>query len=126
MDRLIDDVEVEDYDALVVPGGQINPDLLRANERAVAFVREFARTGKPVAAICHGPLVLIEAGLVKGKRIASYHSIRTDVVNAGAEWVDHEVVVDGNLITARKPADVPAFTEKVAELTAKGTKAEAA
>lgn len=126
VDKTVDEVTVAEYDALVVPGGQINPDLLRADERAVAFVRDFVASGKPVAAICHGPWVLIEAGVVKGRRIASYHSIRTDVRNAGAEWVDEEVVVDGNLITSRKPSDVPAFIDKVAELTARGAKTEAA
>lgn len=118
VDRAVASADVGDYDALVVPGGQINPDLLRTDERAVAFVRAFVETGKPVAAICHGPWMHVEAGVLDGRRATSYHSIRTDVMNAGAEWSDQEVVVDGNLITSRKPDDLPGFIEKVAEMTA--------
>ena len=115
VDRTIGEARVEHYDVLVLPGGQINPDLLRTNGEAVRFVREFMESGKPVAAICHGPWMLVEADVLHGKRVTSYHSIRTDVKNAGAEWVDEEVVHDGNLITSRRPADLPAFIAKVAE-----------
>ena len=115
MDRALDQARPEDYDLLVLPGGQINPDTLRTNEAAVRFVRNFIDSGKPVAAICHGPWVLVEADAVKGRRMTSYHSIRTDVKNAGAEWTDQEVVIDGNLITSRSPDDLPAFIETVAE-----------
>jgi len=100
---------------LVLPGGQINPDLLRTDSRAVAFVRDFMQAGKPVAAICHGPWMLVEADVVRGRRATSYHSIRTDVKNAGAEWIDQEVVRDGNLITSRKPDDLPAFIRTIGE-----------
>lgn len=115
VDRTIDEVDVEDYEVLVLPGGQINPDVLRADERAVAFVRDFVASGKTVAAICHGPWLLVEADAVEGRRVTSYHSIRTDMRNAGAEWLDQPVVVDGNLITSRNPGDIPAFIEKIAE-----------
>ena len=99
------------YDALVLPGGVANPDALRMDEDAVAFVREFVESGKPVAAICHAPWLLVEADVVRGRRIASWPSLQTDLRNAGAEWTDEEVVVDGNLITSRKPDDLPAFTD---------------
>ena len=117
-DKIIDEVTVGDYDALLIPGGKINPDLLRADPRAVAFVRAFAQSGKPVGAICHGPWLLIEAGLLRGRRATSYHSIRTDMKNAGAEWIDEAVVVDGNLITSRRPDDLPVFIATVARLVA--------
>lgn len=115
VDRALDAARPEDYDLLVLPGGQINPDTLRTNEAAVRFVRTFVESGKPVAAICHGPWMLVEAGVAKGRRMTSYHSIRTDVKNAGAEWTDQEVVIDGNLITSRSPDDLPAFIETIAE-----------
>ncbi|MPY69027.1 MAG: DJ-1/PfpI/YhbO family deglycase/protease [Alphaproteobacteria bacterium] len=118
VDRTLDDVRPDDYEVLVLPGGQINPDVLRTNEAAVAFVRDFVAAGKPVAAICHGPWMLVEAGVVKGRKLTSYHSIRTDMKNAGANWTDQEVVVDGNLITSRNPDDLPAFIEKIAEAAA--------
>lgn len=111
VDKTVDEVSVEAYDLLVLPGGVINPDHLRRHEPVVAFVRGFAESGKPVAAICHGPWTLIEAGVVEGRRMTSFSSIRTDLENAGADWVDQEVVVDGNLITSRKPDDLPAFNE---------------
>ena len=107
---------MSDYDALVLPGGQINPDKLRLEPQAVDFVREFARSGKPVAAICHGPWTLIEAGVVQGKHMTSWPSLKTDLRNAGAEWQDSEVVVDGNFITSRKPDDLKAFNQKIEEL----------
>lgn len=120
VDRTIDAVQASDYDGLVVPGGQINPDLLRVDRRAVDFVREFDQAGKPIAAICHGPWVLIEAGIVEGRRMTSYKSIRTDMENAGAEWLDEEVVVDQGVVTSRQPDDLPAFCTKMIEQMALG------
>jgi len=111
VDRRVGDVAVADYDALVLPGGVANPDALRADETAVAFVRDFVDSGKPVAAICHAPWTLVEADRVQGRRVTSWPSLRTDVRNGGGEWVDEEVVVDGNLITSRKPDDLPAFSK---------------
>ena len=111
VDRRVSDVVVADYDALVLPGGVANPDALRMDEDAVAFIRDFVDSGKPVAAICHAPWTLVEADRVKGKRLASWPSLQTDIRNAGAEWVDEEVVVDDNLITSRNPGDIPAFTK---------------
>ena len=114
VDKTVDDVaNCEGYDGLLLPGGQINPDLLRVNDRAVAIVREFNAAGKPIAAICHAPWLLIEADLVKGKILTSYHSIRTDMKNAGANVVDEEVAEDGNLITSRNPDDIPAFNKAI-------------
>lgn len=113
VDLTLDDVAVEDYDALVLPGGQINPDVLRLNETAVAIVRGFVEAGKPVAAICHAPWLLAEADCLRGRRATSYPSIKTDVRNAGADWVDQEVVVDGGLITSRSPDDLPAFIAEI-------------
>jgi protease I len=104
-----------DYDALHLPGGVINPDRLRMDHQAVAFVASFAHEGKPIAAICHGPWTLIEAGAVKGRTMTSWPSLKTDLLNAGAEWVDREVVEDRNLITSRKPDDIPAFNRKMIE-----------
>ena len=118
VDKPIDEVDVAGYDALVLPGGQINPDVLRTDKRAVAFVRAFVESGKPVGAICHGPWMLAEAGVVRGRRITSYHSIRTDMVNAGAQWSDQAVVRDGNLVTSRKPDDLPLFIAGIAEAAA--------
>lgn len=109
VDREVSDASVDDYDALVLPGGTVNPDKLRLDSSAVAFVRDFVNSGKPVAAICHGPWTLVEAGVVAGRRLTSYPSIRTDLRNAGANVVDEEVVVDGNMITSRSPDDLPAF-----------------
>jgi len=110
----------EPYDALVLPGGQINPDKLRLEPQAVAFVRAFFEAGKPVGAICHGPWLLVEADVARGRRVTSYPSIRTDLKNAGAEWVDQEVVVDQGLVTSRKPDDIPAFNAKLIEEFAEG------
>jgi protease I len=107
---------VDDYDGLVIPGGVGNPDTMRADENAVRFVREFMESGKPLAVICHGPWMLVEAGVVHGKKLTSFSSIKTDVKNAGGDWVDEEVVVDGNLVTSRQPDDIPAFNEKLLEL----------
>jgi len=119
VDLKISDVEIDDFDALVLPGGQINPDLLRVNEGAVSLIRDFAATGKPVAAICHAPWLLIEAGLAKGRRMTSYKSIRTDIANAGATVVDEAVVVDGNIITSRCPDDLSAFCDAIIEALVK-------
>ena len=115
VDRLVTDVKPDEYDALVLPGGVINPDKLRIDKNAVAFVKHFVETGKPVAAICHGPWTLIEAGVVQGKTMTSWPSLHTDLSNAGANWVDKEVVQDGNIITSRKPEDIPAFSNKLIE-----------
>ncbi|QBR92000.1 type 1 glutamine amidotransferase domain-containing protein [Nocardioides euryhalodurans] len=111
VDTVVGDADVADYDALVLPGGVANPDALRLDEGAVAFIRAFAASGKPVAAICHAPWTLVEAGALRGKRLTSWPSLQTDIRNAGGEWVDEEVVVDGNLITSRNPGDIPAFTK---------------
>lgn len=120
VDKTLDEVSVDDYDALVLPGGQINPDKLRADKRAVQFVRDFYATKKPLAAICHAPWVLVEAGLAKGRKMTSYYSMATDVKNAGANWVDQEVVVDQGLITSRNPKDLPAFSAKIIEEVREG------
>jgi protease I len=111
VDIHIDAAKIDDYDALVLPGGVMNPDYLRLDARAVDFVGRFVRSGKPVAAICHAPWTLIEADVVRGRRLASYPSLRTDLVNAGARFVDEPVVVDKNLITSRRPDDLPAFCQ---------------
>ena len=110
------DSDCSDFDGLLIPGGQINPDLLRVNDRAVAIVREFNDAGKPIAAICHAPWMLIEAGIVEGKTATCYKSIRTDLKNAGANVVDQEVAQDGNLITSRNPDDIPAFSKALIEM----------
>lgn len=115
VDKNVEDVDVDDYDALILPGGVINPDKLRRNKTAVQFVKDFMESGKPVASICHGPQMLIEAGVVKGRNLTSYHSINTDLKNAGASWSDLEVVTDGNLITSRSPKDLDAFNKKIIE-----------
>lgn len=110
----------EDFDALLLPGGVINPDKLRMDEKAVQFVKSFFDAGKPVAAICHGPWTIVEAGVARGRKIASWPSLKTDIRNAGAEWVDSEAVVDGNLVSARKPDDIPAFNREMIELFSSG------
>jgi protease I len=115
VDRLVSDASVDDYDALLLPGGTVNPDKLRMNEDAVGFVTGFAATGKPIAAICHGPWTLVEAGVVNGRRMTSWPSIRTDLRNAGAEVVDEEVVVDEQFTTSRSPADLAAFCPAIVE-----------
>jgi len=126
VDGLVYEAKPDEFDALVLPGGQINPDKLRMDEKAVAFVKAFAESGKPVAAICHGPWTLIEAGVVKGKTMTSWPSVHTDLQNAGAHWVDKEVVVDGNFISSRKPADIPAFSKAIVEAVVKGAHSKAA
>ncbi len=120
VDRPLDEARASDYDALVLPGGVMNPDHLRMNETAVAFVREFFTEHKPVAAICHGPWTLIEAGVVKGRTLTSYPSLQRDLANAGAKWVDKEVVTDHGLVTSRRPDDLPAFNRKMVEEIAEG------
>ena len=118
VDQTLETADPESYDALVLPGGVMNPDTLRWNSDAVAFVRAFHEARKPVAAICHGPWTLIEAGAVAGQRMTSWPSLKTDLSNAGAEWVDDEVVVDKTLVTSRKPDDLPAFNRATVELFA--------
>jgi protease I len=118
--------EPETFDALLLPGGVMNPDKLRMDPGAVEFVRRFVASGKPVAAICHGPWTLIEAGAVRGRTLTSYPSLKTDLRNAGAEWVDQEVVVDNGLVTSRKPDDIPAFNRKMVEEFAEGRHASRA
>lgn len=116
VDKTVDDIEnCEGFDALMLPGGQMNPDILRMNDRAVAIVREFGMAGKPVAAICHAPWLLIDAGLVDGKTVTSWPSLRKDLANAGGKVVDQEVATDGNLITSRNPDDIPAFSKALIE-----------
>ncbi len=115
-DLTVADVQAEDFDALILPGGVRNPDQLRTHKEAIALIRAFAEQGKPVAAICHGPWLLVEADLLRGRTATSYASIRTDLKNAGAKVVDEPVVVDGNIITSRKPDDVVAFTNAVIDL----------
>jgi protease I len=117
VDKTVDAIEnCDGYDALLLPGGQINPDILRMNERAVAIVREFAMADKPIAAICHAPWLLAEADVVKGKTVTSWPSIRTDLKNAGATVVDQEVAQDGKIITSRNPGDIPAFSKALIEM----------
>jgi protease I len=115
VDATFDQASPGDYDALVLPGGVANPDALRTSTAAVAFVREFVESGKPVAAICHAPWTLVEADVVAGRAVTSWPSLQTDLRNAGATWKDEEVVVDGNLVTSRKPDDLPAFNRAVVE-----------
>lgn len=115
VNKSLEKANADDYHALVLPGGQINPDKLRAIDKAVKFTRAFFDKGKPVAAICHGPWTLIEADVVAGRNMTSYHSIKTDLINAGANWVDEEVVADGGLITSRNPGDLEAFNQKIVE-----------
>ena len=126
VDLVISEANVEDFGALVLPGGVANPDQLRTNEDAVEFIREFVDSGKPVAAICHAPWTLVEADVLRGKRLTSWPSLRTDIRNAGGEWVDEPVVVDGNLITSRKPDDIPAFNSAVLEAVRHGVSSAAA
>jgi protease I len=114
------DVKAEDFDALVLPGGQINPDLLRVDQDAIRVVRDFVKSGKPVAAICHGPWLLIEADALRGRKATSYHSIRTDIRNAGASWRDEAVVVDNGIITSRSPKDLQQFVDKIVEEVEEG------
>ena len=125
VDKTVSDVSVEDFDALVLPGGVANPDALRADEGAVALVRDFVASGRPVASICHAAWMLVEADVVSGRTLTSWPSVQTDVRNAGGEWVDERVVVDGNLITSRKPDDLPAFTSALMDALDHGAAASA-
>jgi protease I len=120
VDLPLEHAEVDDFDALLLPGGVMNPDKLRADPQAVGLVRDFFDAGKPIAAICHGPWTLVEADVVQGLRMTSYASIRTDLENAGADWVDEPVVVDHGLVTSRQPSDIPAFNAKMIEEFAEG------
>jgi protease I len=115
VDRTVEEARAEDYDALVIPGGVGNPDTMRTDENAVQLVRDFFEQGKPVAVICHGPWMLVEAGVVRGRKVTSWPSLQTDIRNAGGDWVDQAVVVDDGLVTSRKPDDLPAFNEKIVE-----------
>jgi protease I len=115
VDLTLDDARPEDFDALMIPGGLMNPDTLRSTPEALDFVRHFFDEGKPVAAICHGPWVLIDAGVIRGRTLTSWPAIKTDVQNAGGKWVNEEVVVDNGLVTSRKPDDIPAFNQKMIE-----------
>jgi deglycase len=119
-DLTLDNAKPGDFDALLLPGGVINPDKLRMEPKAVAFVKAFFDANKPVAAICHGPWMVVEAGAARGRKIASWPSLKTDIRNAGAEWVDKEAVTDGNLVTSRKPDDIPAFNRAMIELIGSG------
>ncbi len=120
VDRTFEDADVADFDALVLPGGVANPDALRTEAKAVAFIAAFVGSGKPVAAICHAPWTLIEADVVRGRHLTSWPSLRTDLQNAGAQWSDSQVVVDGNLITSRNPDDLPAFCAALTQAVAAG------
>ena len=126
VDRTVSDADASEYDGLVLPGGVANPDFLRADEDAVKFVRAFFEQGTPVAAICHAGWMLVEADVVRGRTVTSYPSIKTDIRNAGGEWVDEEVVVDAGLVTSRRPDDLPAFCEKLVEEICEGRHEEQA
>lgn len=126
VDKTLSDVDASDYDALVLPGGVANPDALRIERSAIAFIRRFVEDGKPIAAICHGPWPLVDAGGVQGRTVTSWPSLKCDLKNAGATWVDQEVVVDNGLVTSRKPDDLPAFCAKMIEAFAVGRHAAGA
>lgn len=118
VDKTLDRVDPGEYDGLFLPGGVVNPDQLRLSQQAIAFIKDFVAKGKPIAAICHGPWTLIDAGAVKGKTVTSWPSLQADLQNAGARWVDKEVIRDGKLVTSRRPDDIPAFNEQAIELFA--------
>lgn len=122
VDLDLDQANASEFDALLLPGGVMNPDTLRMNPKAISFIKNFVDSGKPIAAICHGPWTLIDAQGVKGKTLTSWPSLKTDLINAGAKWVDKEVVEDGNLVTSRKPDDIPAFNRTIIELFSKAEK----
>jgi protease I len=126
VDKTLEEALPNDYDALVLPGGVMNPDRLRMDPLAVDFVRKFAESGKTVAAICHGPWTLIEAGVIKGKNLTSWPSLKTDIKNAGGHWVDEEVCIDGQFITSRKPDDIPAFNRATIEALSRSSAHSAA
>ena len=123
VDLLLDDARADNFDALMLPGGVMNPDRLRQDQKAVQFVKSFFLAGKPVAAICHAPWLLVEADVVRGRTVTSWPSLRTDLRNAGADWVDREVVTDAGLVTSRKPDDIPAFNKKMIEEISEGVHA---
>ncbi|MBC7659138.1 MAG: type 1 glutamine amidotransferase [Chitinophagaceae bacterium] len=125
VDASVKTANADDYDAIVLPGGVMNPDSLRTDKDALAFLQSFVDADKPIAAICHGPQTLIEIGAVKGRKMTSYHSLQTDLKNAGAHWVDEEVVEDRGLVTSRKPQDIPAFNKKIIEVFARAMKKDA-
>jgi len=126
VDNEVSDADASDYDGLLLPGGVANPDFLRMDDDAVKFVASFVEQAKPIAAICHAPWTLVEADVVKGRKLTSWPSLQTDIVNAGGEWVDEEVVVDEGLVTSRKPDDIPAFTDKAIEEFCEGKHEEMA
>ena len=126
VDRTVEEASADDYDALVIPGGVGNPDTMRMDENAVELTRQFFEQGKPVGVICHGPWMLVEAGVVRGRKVTSWPSLRTDIRNAGGDWVDEEVVVDNGLVTSRKPDDLPAFNAKIVEEFCEGQHAQQA
>lgn len=126
VDKTVDDANPADYDMLLIPGGVLNPDKMRMNEKCVAFAKHFMESGKPIAAICHGPQLLIETGTLKGKKMTSYPSLKTDLENAGANWVDKEVVVDNGFVTSRSPKDLEAFNKKIVEELSEGVHEKAA
>jgi protease I len=126
VDKHVSQAQPDDYEGLVLPGGVANPDFLRGDEDAVRFVKSFFETGKPVGVICHGPWTLVEAGVVKGRKITSWPTLRTDIENAGGKWVDEEVVVDAGLVSSRKPDDLPAFCAKIVEEFGEGVHEEQA
>ena len=124
VDKTVEEVSPDDYDALLIPGGVGNPDQLRGDENAVEFVRDFAAAQKPMAVICHGSWMLVESGVVRGRRVTSWPTLQTDIRNAGGEWVDEEVVVDEGIVTSRKPDDIPAFNRKMIEEFCEGVHAQ--
>jgi protease I len=124
VDRIAEEVDASEYDGLLIPGGVGNPDTMRMDENLVQFTRDFFKQGKPVASICHGPWMLVEAGVVRGRTVTSWPSLQTDIRNAGGTWVDQEVVVDAGVVTSRKPHDIPAFNAKMLEEFAEGKHAE--
>ena len=124
VDKTVKDADASEYDGLVLPGGVVNPDVLRMDSKAMAFVASFFEQGKPVGAICHGPWALVETGVVKGRTVTSWPSLKTDIENAGGTWVDEQIVIDRGLFTSRKPDDLPAFCEKLVEELAEGRHAE--
>ena len=120
VDKTVEEVSVDDFDALLIPGGVGNPDQLRGDENAVGFVRDFGMSKKPMAVICHGPWMLVESGIVRGRTVTSWPTLQTDIRNAGGKWVDKEVVVDEGIVTSRKPDDIPAFNKKMIEEFSEG------